>query len=485
MKVLVTGATGYIGGRLVPRLLEAGHEVRVLVRDRGRIPPWPVEAVEGDLRQEGVAERALEGVEAAYFLVHAMHMGPRFQELEEAMACRFARAAGRLGVKVIYLGGLLPKGGRPSRHLLSRARVGEILRGEAPATEFRAGPIIGSGSASFEMVRYLTERLPVMLAPRWILNPVSPLAVRDALSYLLLALGRPPLGVVEVGAEALTFKAMMEVYAEVRGLRRVILPVPVLAPRLAALWVGLVTPIPNRLAVPLVEGILHPLVADTGRAQALFPGVQPIPYRRAVELALERISLGQVETRWSGAQGVYPAYRLEDWEGLIREVQVLEAPVPPERLFTAFSTLGGETGWLVWEWAWALRGFLDRLLGGPGLRRGRRHPRELRVGEALDFFRVEALEPGRLLRLRAEMLVPGRAWLEWRAEPRKGGSLLVQTAYFEPKGLAGLLYWWSLYLPHRLIFRDLARAIVRRAMDLEGQTAPSLPKGPPGGRGGG
>ena len=467
VRVLVTGATGYVGGRLVPRLLERGHQVRVLVRDETRLAGRPgagrVGGGRGSREDEGALRRALEGAEAAYYLVHAMLSEKAFQEAERRQAEAFARVGREAGLgHVVYLGGLLPKEGKPSPHLRSRAQVGEILRANLPATEFRAGPVIGSGSASFEMVRYLTERLPVMVAPRWVLNPVSPIAVRDVLAYLVLALERGPSDVVEIGAEPLSFKAMMETYAEVRGLKRVILPVPVLAPRLAALWVGLVTPIPNRLALPLVEGILHPLVADTARARALFPEVLPIPYRKAVELALERIALGEVETRWSGA--LYGGgFRLEDREGLIREVRALRTRASPEALFRSFASLGGERGWLVWNWAWALRGFLDRLLGGPGLRRGRRHPTELLPGEAVDFWRVEAVEPPRLLRLRAEMRLPGRAWLEWEAREAEGGSLLVQTAYFEPKGLTGFLYWWALYPIHRRIFSDLARAIVREA----------------------
>ncbi|TFU17515.1 SDR family oxidoreductase [Thermus tengchongensis] len=482
MHVLVTGATGYVGGRLVPRLLEAGHRVRVLVRDPSRLEgrPWAgqVEVVRGSLEDPQALHQALLGVEAAYYLVHAMLSEREFQKAEERQARVFAQVAQEVGLRhVIYLGGLLPKEGRPSPHLQSRARVGEILRAHLPVTEFRAGPIVGSGSASFEMVRYLTERLPVMVAPRWVLNPVSPIAVRDVLAYLLLALSRGPAGVVEIGAPPLTFKGMMEAYARVRGLRRLILPVPVLAPRLAALWVGLVTPIPNRLALPLVEGILHPLVADTGRAQALFPEVRPLPYEEAVALALRRIALGEVETRWSGALHGR-AYFLEDREGVIREVRSLRAKATPEALFRVFTSLGGERGWLVWSWAWALRGLLDRMVGGPGLRRGRRHPQELLPGEAVDFWRVERVEPGRLLRLRAEMRLPGKAWLEWQALPEGEGARLVQTAYFEPVGLTGFLYWWLLYPLHRRIFSDLARAIVREA---EG----ALAKPPSPGRGAG
>jgi hypothetical protein len=321
------------------------------------------------------------------------------------------------------------------------------------------------------MVRYLTERLPIMVAPRWVLNPVSPIAIRDVLAYLMLALDKGPQGVVEVGAEALSFKAMMETYAQVRGLRRYIIPLPVLAPRLAALWVGLVTPIPNRLAVPLVEGILHPLVADTARAQSIFPEVDPIPYEKAVALALEQLALGEIETRWSGAL-FGPSYFLEDREGMIREVRNLRVEAPPEAVFRVLSSLGGDRGWLVWDWAWWLRGLLDRLLGGPGLRRGRRHPTELLPGEAVDFWRVEALEPDRLLRLRAEMRLPGEAWLEWRILPEDVGCRLIQTAYFAPRGLTGFLYWWLLYPFHRRIFSDLVGAVRREALRARPDTVP-------------
>jgi len=466
MKVLVTGATGYIGGRLVPRLLERGHDVRLLVRDIARIAgrPWAdrVELAKADLLEPAALPAALEGIEAAFYLVHSMTAGRDFAKMDARAARAFAAAAA--GVRlVVYLGGLMPEAGQASTHLASRAEVGEILRAGLPTTELRAGPIIGAGSASFEMVRYLTERLPVMVAPRWVGNPVQPLAVRDVLSYLLAALEREPLGVVEVGGDALSFKHMMEVYAQVRGLRRVIVPVPVLAPGLAARWVGLVTPIPNRLAVPIIEGVIHPLLADTARALSLFPAIRPLTYRRAVEEALGAIERGEVETRWSGALGSGSTVELSDREGLIREVRTVRIETSPQTVFEIFSSLGGERGWLVWNWAWWLRGLVDRVTGGPGLRRGRRHPRELLAGEALDFWRVEEVEPPRLLRLRAEMRLPGRAWLQWQAVPDGGGTRLVQTALFAPVGLGGALYWNLLYPAHRLIFSGLVRAIAREA----------------------
>jgi uncharacterized protein YbjT (DUF2867 family) len=469
MKILVTGASGYIGGRLIRVLLEKGHQVRVLVRDPGQVRGrrWAnqVEVHVGDLTRLETLTGLCEGVEVAYYLVHSMVDGADFARRDRQAAENFSAVAGSLR-HVIYLGGLLPRSEKVSRHLGSRAEVGSLLRERLPTTEFRAGPIIGSGSASFEMVRYLTERLPVMVAPYWILNPVQPIGIGDMLSYLVAALGLKPSGVVDLGSDVLSFKSMMEVYAELRGLRRFIFPLPVLAPWLAARWVGLVTPIPNRLAIPLVQGVVHPVVGDTRKARQLFPEIHPCSYREAVERALQRVREQEVETRWSGARTDSKTSELTDLEGMIREVRSVWVGASPEQVFSSFTSLGGERGWLVWGWAWELRGLLDRLLGGPGLRRGRRHPTELLPGEALDFWRVEELEPNRRLLLRAEMKVPGRAWLEWESRPDNGGTRLVQTARFEPFGLAGALYWYALYPLHRLIFSDLVRAIGATAPDV-------------------
>ena len=467
MKILLTGATGYIGGRLVPKLLEQGHVVRVLVRDPARITgrPWTskVEVCTGDLVRNIALPGALDGVDAAYYLVHSMLAGRDFEKLDRMAAKNFVRAAGTLK-HVIYLGGLVPKTGLVSHHLQSRAEVGQLLRRALPTTEFRAGPIIGSGSASFEMLRYLTERLPIMIVPKWINNVIQPLAVRDVLSYLLAALTIPAAGVVELGSEPLTYKQMMKIFAETRGLRRIILPVPVLAPRLASRWVGLVTPIPNSIAMPIIEGIVRPLVADTQKATKLFPQIKPISYREAVEFALARLQTGETETRWSTALGAaVESYTMQDEQGMIREVRSLAVKALPEHVFRVFTGLGGQTGWLAWNWAWRARGLVDRILGGPGLRRGRRHPSEIFVGEVIDFWRVEAIEPGRSLRLRAEMRLPGRAWLQWDVTSAKSGAQLTQTASFAPKGLGGLLYWYMLYPIHGMIFSHLAQSIARKA----------------------
>ena len=466
MRILVTGATGYIGGRLIPRLLERGHEVFALVRDPGRIAgrSWgsQVRILHGSLLDDADFLLNCPAMDAAYYLVHSMHSGHDFQTLDRRAAEHFCHLAASIPL-TIYLGGLVPENARASAHLASRRETGEILRKNLPVTEFRAGPIIGSGSASFEMVRYLTDRLPAMIAPRWILNEVQPIAVRDILSYLLQALEKPPLGILDVGSDVLTFQQMMLRYAQIKGYRRWIVPVPVLAPRLAALWVGFVTPIPNRLAVPLIQGVIQPLIGDIRRSRKLFPDIIPISYSNAVTLAVEKTSRGLIETRWSGAMGGSSTYELVDWEGLIREVRRIPVNAPPADVFRGFCGIGGERGWQVWDWAWKARGLLDRIVGGPGLRRGRRHRDQLLPGEALDFWRVEKVIENRLLRLRAEMKVPGKAWLQWEVFPENGTSILVQTAFFEPDGMWGFLYWYAAYPLHKLIFSDLAQAVGKMA----------------------
>jgi uncharacterized protein YbjT (DUF2867 family) len=475
-RVLVTGATGYIGGRLVPRLLERGDQVRVLVRDRGRVAgrPWAdqVHVDVGDVLDAASLGPAVDGVDTAYYLIHAMGATGDFAERDRRGAEHFGLAARSAGVKhVVYLGGLQPDDdATASPHLASRAETGRVLAEHVPTTELRAGPIIGSGSASFEMVRYLTERLPAMVAPKWINNLVQPIAVRDILAYLLAASELEPAGVVEVGGEQLTFKAMMHGYASVRGFKRIILPVPVLAPRLAARWVGFVTPIPNNLAVPLVEGVVKPLVVKDNKARELFPKIEPIGYQRSVELALGKIELGDIETRWSGSLGEGETLALEDSGGIIREFRRVRADCSAQALFCAFTSLGGDRGYLTFDWAWRLRGAMDALVGGPGLRRGRRHPDELLAGEAMDFWRVEEVEPGQHLTLRAEMKLPGEAWLRWEAcEEADGSVYLEQTAAFRPRGLPGLLYWWSLYPVHLIMFTRMARAIAKRGDALQSQ----------------
>jgi uncharacterized protein YbjT (DUF2867 family) len=474
MKILVTGATGYIGGRLVPLLLAEGHQVRVLVRDKRRLEArsWmsEVEVVEGSVEERSVVADAVRGMDSAYYLVHSMCSDPESPHFDTAVARAFSEAAKGIP-QVIYLGGILPAAAwrEVPLELRSRAEVGEILASELPTTEVRAGPIIGSGSASFEMVRFSTERSPAILGPSWIKNLVQPIAVRDVLAYLVAAVGRKDtLGVMEVGSEPLTFKKMMLDYADVRGLHRAFLSLPVKVLGLSAWWIGLVTPIPHCLAARLVRGLKRPVIGDTARSRRLFPEIKPVSYRRAVELALERTHQRDVKTRWSDALGRRETSRLKDQGGLAREVRTCLVNAPPEAVFGALSSLGGDRGWLVWNWAWRLRGLLDQVVGGPGLRRGRRDPSELLPGEAVDFWRVEEVDAPHLLRLRAEMKVPGRAWLQWETREERGQTRLIQTALFEPKGLFGWAYWHGSYPFHGFIFDGMVDAIA--ALALEGES---------------
>lgn len=475
--VLVTGATGYVGGRLVPRLLEEGYPVRVLVRDPSRLAgrPWSgeVEVFQGDALKPGTLSAAMEGVSIVYYLIHSMSGAPDFRQRDLDAAHNVGEAAREAGVeRIIYLGGLGDPQASLSAHLRSRHETGDALRASGvPVTEFRTSIIVGSGSVAFEMIRYLAEWLPVMICPRWVFTCVQPIAIRDVLGYLLAALRVPEsIGeIVEIGgSDVMTYAEMLMGYARVRGMRRVLLPVPILAPKLSARWVHLVTPVPSNIALPLVEGLRNDTIVRDDKAPRLFPEIHPIDYKSAVRLALIRLETGQVETIWSGAlatsQGDAPPVRLTIEEGMIVERRQRNVAAPPEEVYRTFSGLGGNRGWLYANWTWVLRGEMDHLVGGVGYRRGRRHPDEVNVGEALDFWRVEAAEPNRLLRLRAEMRVPGRAWLQFEAYPQSGDTTrLIQTAYFVPRGLSGLLYWYLLYPIHSLIFSGLIREIACRS----------------------
>ncbi len=480
----MAGATGYVGGRLVPELLAAGHDVRVLTRSIGRAErfEWSddVELHRGDVLDADTLAGAFDGCDAAYYLVHSMGGGADFADKDASAAANFRCAADQAGVgRIVYLGGMgggdHTDGDRAelSAHLASRHRVGELLAaGHTPTTELRAAIVIGSGSLSFEMLRYLTEVLPVMITPRWVRTRCQPIAIRDVLHYLVAVLDDPDTvdRVLEIGGpDVVTYAEMMQTFAEVAGLRRrVIIPIPVLSPSLSSRWVGLVTPLPADIARPLIDSLRHEVVMTNHDIDAIAPH-QPMPFRTAVELAVRRTRTEAVVTRWSDA-GYTAADTIPgdpEWAGgaSLADHQTVTTSAPRAALYEAFARIGGANGYYVADWAWRVRGLMDRAIGGPGLRRGRRHPVDLRPGESVDFWRVRTVEPGSELGLEAEMRVPGRAWLSWRIEEgaEPGTLTLHQTAWFAPRGLWGRAYWYAMLPFHVVIFAGMARAIVGRA----------------------
>ena len=483
--ILLTGATGYVGGRLVPRLLDAGHRVRLLVRDpvrvRGKAWAERVEILQGDLTLPETIPAAMQAIDAAYYLVHSLtKRGLDFVRADAAAAHNFAAAAQGAGVgRIIYLGQLgQPREGEAvSPHLEARMRAGEALRGPGvPVTEFRAGVIVGSGSITFEMIRYLTERWPFLVCPLWAYTLGQPIGIRDVLSYLMAALETPESAgrIIEIGGpDTLTYAEMLLGYSVERGLARWMIPLPLMTPRLSATWTRMITPISQEVARPLIEMMRANAQVTEDSAERLFPSIRPMPYHRAVRLAIERTDTRQVETAWSDAlvtsmgENGTPLV-LGDTQGFYIERRERVIDASPAACYRAFTSLGGDTGWLYGDWTWRVRGWMDEVIGGVGLRRGRRHPTELAIGDAVDFWRVEALEPDRLLRLRAEMRVPGGAWLECRVKPTAGGkSLLNISALFEPKGVGGFLYWWLFYIPHMFIFTGMVNKIGERAIAME------------------
>ncbi len=487
---LVTGATGYVGGRLVPELLAAGHRVRVMVRDERRVRghPWAgdVEVAVADATDPEAVRKALDGVDVGYYLLHSIGSGSDFADTEARIAQGFADAAADAAVsRLVYLGGLAPRDEPLSTHLASRERVGEILlQSSVPAAVLRAAVVIGSGSASFEMLRYLTERLPVMITPKWVYSRLQPIAIRDVLRYLVGCATLP----AEVnrafdvgGPDVVTYKDMMQRYARVAGLRkRLMVRVPVLTPRLSSHWVGLVTPVPSGLAKPLVESVKHTSVVSEHDIAHYVPDPDEglLSFDHAVALALNRIQDLQVPTRWSSATTPGapsdPLPSDPDWAGgdLYADERTREVAAPPEALWRIVEGIGGGNGWYSFPLAWRVRGLLDRLSGGPGLRRGRRDPHDLVVGDALDFWRVEEVDDGRFLRLRAEMRLPGLAWLELEVGTTgEGSTTFRQRALFHPRGALGHAYWWSVYPFHGVVFGSMQRNIARAAEKLPADPA--------------
>jgi uncharacterized protein YbjT (DUF2867 family) len=471
--ILLTGASGYVGGRLLNRLTAADHRVRCLarkpevIRDR---TPAEVEVVAGDVLEPASLGAALEGVDTAFYLVHSMGATGSFEEADRRGALNFGAAARDAGVRrIIYLGGLGSDEGTLSPHLASRHEVGRVLRDSGvPVLEFRASIVIGSGSLSFEMIRSLVEGLPVMITPRWVNVPAQPIAIDDLLDYLVAALDLPTSEsrIYEIGgADEVTYADVMREYARQRHLRRYMLPVPVLTPYVSSLWLGLVTPLYARVGRKLIESIIHPTVVRDASALDHFK-VRPVGIEEAIRRALASEDTQFAATRWSDALSA--AGDPQSWGGVrfgsrLVDSRAVTVPVSPATAFRPIQRIGGETGWYAWNGLWRLRGFLDLLVGGVGTRRGRPSPDQIRVGDTLDFWRVEAFEPDRLLRLAAEMKLPGRAWLEFEVTGEGASSTIRQTASFDSAGLFGRAYWYALYPLHHLVFGGMLRALARAA----------------------
>lgn len=474
--LLVAGASGYVGGRLLRTLEEQGRRVRCLARRPDYLAARVAagtEVVPGDCLDPGSLAPALAGVDTAFYLVHSMGSGARFAERDRAAAEHFGAACRSAGVRrIIYLGGLGVDGPQLSTHLRSRHETGEVLRASSarPVIELRASIVLGSGSLSFELIRALVERLPVMICPRWVETETQPIGVEDLIDYLVAALDLDATEsrVIEIGgADRISYGGIMREYARQRGLRRLMIPVPVLTPWLSSLWLGLTTPVYARVGRQLIEGLGNATVVRDDLARRLFPQIRPRSTAEAIGRAMRNEDHEIATTRWSdalsssgGSSG--PSHALRSGVRLI-DSRSTEVAAPPARAFTPIRRIGGERGWYFADSLWRLRGFLDLLVGGAGIRRGRRDPENPAVGDALDFWRVEVFEPDRRLRLAAEMKLPGRAWLEFEVLPAPGGATIRQTAEFDPAGLLGRAYWYGIYPLHVFVFRGMLRAIARRA----------------------
>ena len=471
--ILVTGATGYVGGQLIPSLLDQGYAVRVLVRDPARLKDlaWSsrVQVYVGDMLQPDTLAPALSGVDSAYYLVHSMTAGADFVERDVAAARNFGQAARTAGVKqVIYLGGLGSDNATLSEHLRSRQETGQALRESGIClTEFRAAIVVGSGSISFEMIRYLTERIPIMICPRWVRTRVQPIAIEDVVSYLVASLREPRSAdqTIEIGgADVLTYGELMKGYARVRGLRRLLLHVPVLTPRLSSYWVHWVTPISAPYARPLIEGLRSEVVVTEREAGELFPEIEPLCYQDAVARTLSQLDPEYcVGTGGSTQDASSPTVRSKSHSGLILEVRQRQVHSQPTAVYKAITELGGPNGWPC-DMAWRLRAAIDRIIGGIGMRRGGPREDNLKLGDTVDFFRVVKIEPDRVIRLKAEMKLPGDGWLQFEIRPVcEDLTSLVQTVFFAPKGLLGLIYWHILWPIHKLIFRRMINELAESA----------------------
>ena len=476
--ITVTGSTGYVGGRLVPILLQNGYRVRCVTRSAGSLQDrdWTndIEIVEADLEEKSEVFNALRGSDRALYLVHSMSATRNFAEAEEKIAKNFIDVSDEAGLKqLVYLGGLGQDHVEKSAHLQSRQIVGRILAsGSTPVTELRAAVIIGSGSASFEMLRSLVEVLPFMIVPKWVTKTkCQPISIGNVLENLLYVLGREETydQVFEIGgSEVVTYREMMDMYAEVAGLkRRLILPVPVLTPRLSSHWVNLVSPLPFTLARALIDSLTTDVVVQ-GSGNELIPERPPEKLEDAIGKAVTRVKEMEIPTRWSDTSVFQDPARPEpsdpEWAGgrVLVDRRDQKTVMGMDTVMRTIKSVGGDTGWFAFDWLWAIRGFVDELLGGVGVRRGRRHPIDLRVGDTVDFFKVTLVSPTRL-RLLAEMKVPGHAWLEWNVKETSTGTIVEQQALFVPKGVVGRAYWYFLLPAHILIWRRMLQNLVKLA----------------------
>ena len=468
-RTLLTGATGYVGGRLLTLLQNQKVQVRCLTRRPEALEDRrsaTTEIVAGDVLNRDSLKTVFDGVETAYYLVHSMGAEGNFEEQDRIAASNFAEAATLAGVhRIIYLGGLGNPDHELSKHLRSRQETGDALRAHhAQVIEFRASIVIGSGSLSFEMIRALVERLPVMICPRWVHVQAQPIAIEDLLAYLIAVLDFPTSGsqVFEIGGpDQVSYGQIMQEYARQRGLTRWMIPVPFLTPYLSSLWLGLVTPLYARVGRKLVESLRNPTLISNNLAATSF-AVRPRTFREAIARAILNEDCEFAATRWSDA--LSSAGEVRSWGGSRFGSRLVDSrtslvSVPAEQAFGPIRQIGGRTGWYYGNWLWTVRGFIDLLVGGVGVRRGRRDEQTLRVGDSLDFWRVEMYEPGRRLRLYAEMKVPGRAWLEFEVTPTHEGSTIRQTAIFDPLGLLGILYWYGIYPLHQCVFAGMLRNI--------------------------
>ncbi len=477
--ILLTGATGYVGGRLLGRLEAEGRRVRCFARRpdtlAGRVGPL-TEVVAGDVLDPSSLDTVFEGVEVAYYLIHSMGSSDAFERTDRLAAETFAAAAKAAGVRrLIYLGGLGSDEDELSPHLRSRQVVGEVLRASGiPTLEFRASIIIGSGSLSFEMIRALVERLPFMITPKWVRVPAQPIAIDDVLAYLVAALDVPDTEcrIHEIGgADQVSYEGIMRAYAGQRGLRLRMLTVPILTPYVSSLWLGLITPLYARIGRKLIESIVHSTVVHDPSAHAAF-AIRPMGVEAAIASAIAYEDQAFAATRWSDAlssSGESPAWGGVAFGTRLVDSRTIEVDVPPAEAFRPVMRIGGETGWYAWNWLWRVRGFLDLLIGGVGVRRGRRSATGLAVGDTVDWWRVEAID-SRRLRLSAEMKVPGRAWLAFEVTGNDDGSTIRQTATFDPIGLFGRLYWYVLYPLHQLVFAGMLRGIARASNRPDGHS---------------